>query len=309
MTLRKWPALVLLLCFSGLAQAAGFSFGVIGQSAEGGEEEIVLNEAIAEADQDQVAFVVANGMKSGSEPCTDALYQQRKALFNAVRPGLILSLTAADWAGCKRQNGRSAAMDRLNRVRDLFFADEFSLGTGKIAVVRQSATPKFRANGENARWERGGILFATVNLPANNNHYLPDAGRNSEFEDRAIANRFWLNHLFKVAARRKLKGIVLFCDGDPLTEPDAATVASLPGRQDGFRQVREQLRTLLLRYPGTVLVVHGRGDSPASGNGIAWRGKLGSIAVGAGWSKLTADPARPRVFSVSGPQEMARSTH
>jgi len=95
-------------------------------------------------------------------------------------------------------------------LRDLFFSDEFSFGASKLPVIRQSVAVKFRSYGENARWEFGNILFATINLPADNNHYLPDAGRNSEFEDRAIANRDWLQRVFTFAARKKWKGLYCF---------------------------------------------------------------------------------------------------
>jgi hypothetical protein len=269
----------------------------------------MLSDAIAEADEDNLAFVVANGIKAGSEPCSDAVYNRRKTLLNEVKNGLIVSLTASDWAECKRANGRSAAMDRLNRVRDLFFTDDFSFGASKLPLARQSAMRKFRNNGENARWEFGGILFATINLPADNNHYLPDAGRNSEFEDRAIANRDWLNRLFKLAGGRKLKGLVLFCDGDPLAVPDAESLAGMAGQRDGFLEVRKQIVALAARHSGRVLVVHGQaGTSPRTAQ-ISWKGNLGALEVGTGWMKLTADPATPRLFSVRAEQDVARNSH
>jgi hypothetical protein len=230
-------------------------------------------------------------------------------LLNETKNGLILSLTASDWVECKRNNGRSAAMDRLNRIRDLFFADEFSFGASKIPVARQSATPKFRNNGENARWEFGNVLFATINLPAGNNHYLPDAGRNSEFEDRAIANRDWLSRLFKIATRKKLKGLVLFCDGDPLIAPSAETVARLNGQRDGFVEIRKQILALSAKYPGRVLVVHGQAGAKPAPARIAWQKNLGNLEVGTGWMKLTADPSAPTLFKVSVDTDVARNSH
>jgi len=132
------------------------------------------------------------------------LYSDRKTLLDEAKNGLIVSLTASDWTECKNAHGRSAAAERLNRLRDLFFVDEFSLGASKIPLVRQSTMPKFRSYVENARWEVDNVLFATINLPAANNHYRTDAGRNSEFEDRLIANRDWLHRIFMFAAHRKI---------------------------------------------------------------------------------------------------------
>jgi hypothetical protein len=292
------------------AQAGAFSFGVVAQPFKSaGPEDAALSDAIAEADEDNLAFVVANGVKTGDEPCSDAVYNRRKALLNEVKNGLILSLAASDWTECRRSNGRSAAIDRLNRVRELFFTDDFSFGASKLPLVRQSAMRKFRNNGENARWELDGILFATINLPADNNHYLPDAGRNSEFEDRAIANRDWLNRLFKMAAIKKLKGVVLFCDGDPLEVPSAATLAELAGQRDGFQEVRKQITALAGKYAGRVLIVHGQAGVTPLPAQIAWKGNLGDLEVGTGWLKLTADPATPRLFSARAAPEVAHNSH
>jgi hypothetical protein len=295
-----------LLCSTLAAGRNGaFSFGVVAQPFTGGSEEAELSDAITAADQDNLAFVVANGIKANDEPCSDAVYNRRKALLGEVKNGLIVSLAASDWAECKRADGRSAAMERLNRVRDMFFSDDYSFGASKLPLSRQSAMRKFRSNGENTRWEFGNILFATINLPADNNHYLPDAGRNSEFEDRAIANRDWLIRLFKVATRKKLKAVVLFCDGDPLRIPSAAALAEMPGRRDGFLEVRKQLLALTGKYTGRVLVVHAQPDGSGTPARIAWKGNLGKLEAGSGWMKLTADPSSPRLFSVRAEPDLA----
>jgi hypothetical protein len=297
-----------LLCASAsFARPGAFSFGVIAQSFKAMPDETVLSDAITEADEDNLAFVVANGIKSGDEACSDAVYNRRKALLNETKNGLILSLSASDWVACKRTDGKSAAIDRLNRIRDLFFSDDFSFGGSKIPVARQSATRKFRNNGENARWEFGGVLFATINLPSDNNHYLPDAGRNSEFEDRAIANRDWLARLFKIAARKKHKGLVLFCDGDPLRLPDMPSDGS--ARRDGFLEVRKQILALSAKYPGRLLVVHGQAGAKPPPARIAWQRNVGNLEVGSGWTKLTADPAAPTLFSVDTQSDVARNSH
>jgi hypothetical protein len=288
------------------AQPAEFSFGVIAQSHKAADE-TDLRAAIAETDKDNLAFVVANGIKSGAEPCSDDIYLRRMALLNEAKNGLILSLAASDWAACRQKNGKSAAMDRLNRTRDLFFADEFSFGASRIPLVRQSATPKFRNNGENARWEFGDVLFATINLPANNNHYLSDAGRNSEFEDRMIANQDWLQKIFKFATRKKLNGIVLFCDGNPLLAPSAA---SLRGRRDGFHEIREKLTALAAKFPGMVLIVHGQIEpKPSVSAAIHWRGNLGDLEAGSSWTKLTVNPSAPTLFAINDHPEVAKNTH
>ena len=271
-----------------------FSIGIIAPSPTAASDDSALRQALSETDDDNLAFVVVNGIKSAEENCTDSLYLERKILFDGAKNGLIVSLAGADWTGCRNTTGRSAAIERLNRLRELFFAEDFSFGASKLPLSRQSNAVKFRGFAENARWEFGPVLFATINLPSDNNHFLLAAGRNNEFEDRTIANREWLQRLVTIAARRKLLALVLFCDSDPLALPVPAP------RRDGYAEVREQLAQLAGHFPGRILVVHDRTRAEAgSAAGISWKGNLGSLAVASGWLRLTVAPSTPALFAVT----------
>lgn len=295
----RWVFVCALCVQAGAAmpQPSEFSFAVINQ-APNASDDAALRTAIAETDSDNVAFVVASGIKSKAEPCSDKLYSDRKALLDEAKNGLIVSLTANDWTECKNAHGRSAAAERLNRLRDLFFVDEFSLGASKIPLVRQSTMPKFRSYVENARWEVDNVLFATINLPAANNHYRTDAGRNSEFEDRLIANRDWLHRIFMFAAHRKIVGIVLFCDGNPLAAP---RLFDANGKRNGFAEVHRQINALAPHFSGRVLVVHGASESESGATaGINWGGNLGDLTLGSGWSKIGVNPTSAALFRIAG---------
>lgn len=274
------------------ADTGKFSFAVISHPFSTGSDDEMLREAIEETDADNLAFIVVNGMKAAGEPCTDKLYQRRKALLQDAKNGLIVSLAASDWADCRNEAGKSAANGKLHRLRELLFNDEFSLGASRIPVIRQSMTAKYRSFPENARWEMGRMTFATINLPSNNNHYVFDAGRNSEFEDRLVANRYWLQRIFTSATQRKDAAIVLFCDGNPLLPPRAA-------KRDGYAETRNQIRILAKKFNGRVLIVHGAGAKPAASSTIAWQGNLGQLDAGRGWVKITANRADPRLFAIT----------
>lgn len=294
------------LCAAPAAQAQdSFSFGVIGHSFSGSPDEGVLRRALDESDADNLAFVVVNGIKSAAEPCSDALYTARRDLLKEAENGVIVSLAASDWVGCRNKNG-SVAIERLNRVRDLFFPDEFSFGASKVPLFRQSVTPKFRSYTENARWEFGNVLFATVNLPAANNHFLQDGGRNSEFEDRLIANKDWLQRVFTFAAQKKLAGIVLFADGNPLAQPSQRPFL-LRGQRDGFAETRQRVITLAAAFKGKILLVHGETLKDESNAGILWRRNLGSIGVASGWSKFTVDNSNAALFTLSDSSKAVRA--
>lgn len=289
-----------------LAASNEFSFGVIPSPFKVNADEPLLRAAIKASDADNLAFVVANGIKTESEPCSDELYLKRKALFNSAQNGLILSLAARDWSNCKSNGGRSVALERLNRIRDLFFGDAFSLGASKIPLMHQSISPRFRSYGENMRWEINGILFATIDLPANNNRYLSAAGRNSEFEDRLIANKAWLQHLLAYAAFNKIRGIVLFCDGNPV-----APLSDRSIRRDGFLEIRRQLIASAAKFSKKILVIHNQ-SAPASSSSpsaIKWHGNLGELAVESGWLKVTVTPSSKMPYSIKDNPIESQTAH
>lgn len=281
-----------------LAENLAFSFGVIANDFKSGAGESSLRKSISEADDDNLAFVLVNGIKSGKEACSDDLYIERKALLSTSKNGLILSLAADDWANCTRGNGRSAAVERLGRIRELFYSERFSFGDSKLPLIRQSITPQFRSYGENMRWRVGEVLFATLNLPANNNNYIAAAGRNSEFEDRMIANREWLEKIFMFANREKLTGVVLFTDGDPLHIPSDDAIAKLSGKRDGYAEARQLISSEAKKFSGSVLMVHDRQTAKRNQAGkISWRDNIGKISVDSGWLKVNVDESKPRLFS------------
>lgn len=286
----------LALARPALGAEGRFSFGYIAHPfGDALTDESGLQDSLADAGQANLAFVVVGGIKSGIEPCSDELYEQRRAALNQSRHGLVVSVAESDWSDCRYRDGRPAAVERLHRVRELFFADDLSLGASRIPLIRQSANPKFRDYAENARWEIGGIMFATVNLPANNNRYLNAAGRNSEFEDRLVANQDWLQRIVMHAKRKQYPGIVFFCDGNPLyAEKEDST------RRDGFSETRRQLLKLAASYPGKILLVHnqpGVGEKPTS-PAIRWKGNVGDLPVASDWVAIRVTPSRSSLFAI-----------
>jgi hypothetical protein len=276
-------------------------FAVIGHSfADGGEAR--LKKALDKADDKSTAFVVVTGIKGAKEACSDKLYQQRRDLVGDARRPAIVVPASSDWTDCRNSAGRSNAIERLNRLRELFYAEPQSLGERKLPLTRQSMSPRFRSYAENAHWSVGKVLYAALNLPANNNHYLTEAGRNSEYEDRLVANRFWLNRLFAIARRDKLEAIVLFAEGDlkALSQPTGlrALLRRAVPDNDGFAETRRQVLALAQKFPGKVLLVDSaplaRGAKPA----IEWRGNLGHLSVGQDEVEVAVDPAGKSLFKV-----------
>jgi hypothetical protein len=280
-------------------------FALIGHAAGRAEGDTRLKEAIGETDGKTTAFLLVTGIKGDREACSDKLYEKRKALIDDAHRPVVVVLAGSDWAGCLNSAGRSNALERLNRLRELLYGEPGALGTGKLALTRQSSSPRFRSYAENAHWSVGKVLYATLNLPANNNHYLTEAGRNSEYEDRLVANRFWLNRLFTIARRDKLEAVVLFADGDmkALSQPTGlrALLREAVPEEDGFAETRRLVALLAQKFSGKTLLVDSaplaRGTKPA----IEWRGNLGHLSTGQHVLEVDVDPGTKRLFTVRPP--------
>ncbi len=249
-----------------MATAATLHFGLLSHAQD-------LSAELAEHNSDNLAFIIVGGLKNKREACEKDLYLQRKNALDASEHSIISSLAASDWAFCP---GPSP----LNQLRELLFDTDFSLGASKLPLTRLSANRKFNRYTENARWELDGILFATIHLPANNNHYLLEAGRNGEFEDRLVANRTWLQRLFTLAQQKKLRHIVLFSDGN------LWQVHGKPKR-DGFIEMRNQITQLSGKLAGKLLLVDQFPEQNA--NTIQWRGNIGHISLSPGWHEFRAN--------------------
>lgn len=290
-----FACLALIMQRPALAASDAFAFAFIAHPfGDALADQSDLQRALDDTDQENLAFVVVGGIKSAIEPCSDRLYEQRKSILENAQNGVMVTLAANDWSDCRYRNGRLAAQERLIRLRELFFADDLSFGASKLPIIRQSANAKFRDYAENARWEVGDIMFATINLPANNNRYLSAAGRNNEFEDRLIANRDWLQRVVMYAKRKKHRGIVIFSDGNPFAQHSQPT-----GQRDGFKEVRQQLSALAAKFPGRILVIHNqlpstKTDTPT----IRWKQNMGQLGLSSGWVGIQVHGGGKNLFTV-----------
>jgi hypothetical protein len=278
-------------------------FGVIGHSFNhGGEKQ--LRQALEDSSEKSLAFVVVTGIKGDKEGCTDKLYEERRDLIdNASRP-MIVAPAGSDWTECKNSAGKLNPIERLNRIRELFFGEPTSLGQKKLAVTRLSTSPRFRSYAENSHWEIGKVLYATINLPANNNHFRPEAGRNNEFEDRLVANRFWLNRLFSLARTDKVDAIVLFSEGDAKASLEPTGLRALlrrdPQGRDGFAETRRQILTLSQKFKGKVLLIDSAAHAKATPV-IEWHDNLGHLSVNHGAIEVAVRPGAKQLFMLQDP--------
>ncbi len=297
---RLYALLVLVLVLvlaSALATAAHSAeplrFTVMMHLMKDAADDTELRAAFEAAQSGDPSFIVVNGLRAPREACTDRLYRQRAALLESGSVPVILSMAGSDWISCRDRQGRLASMAWLNLLREQVYGEISWSGAKHLNLRRQSASRAFRSYAENTRWVVDNVLFATLNLPAENNHYIASAGGNSEFEDRATANREWLKRLGLQAKMERRPLIVLFCDGNPLPLRRSE-------QRDGFTEIRQQLRQLADKSGARVLLVQGPEQrSPKVPREIVWEGRLGYVNLRAGLTGFVIDLAAPEPVVLS----------
>lgn len=287
------------------AQGVAFSFAVFADTPYNAFEAVAVERVLREADQAGVAFVVHVGdLKAASEPCSDRLFRERRALLDASPRPLVYVPGDNDWTDCHRQSaGGYDPRERLDALRRLFFTDDESLGRQKLRVVRQSdGDPRFRSYRENVRWIAGNVVFVTLNVPGSNNNLGRNGRMDAEHAERMIANFAWLAQAVAIARQPAIRGLVMLAHGDPRFDRAADPA-------DGYTGWRYALRAHASTLDKPVLYVHGDGhlyrvDQPLrdllTHDRIATFTRaevFGSPTVG--WVRVNVDPDAARPFSIA----------
>jgi hypothetical protein len=234
-------ALWLALCVG--SGAAEFSFAALGDTPYSADEESRFPEMIAAMGREELAFVVHVGdFKSATSTCSDEIYLQRREWFDASPHPFIFLPGDNEWTDCRRPFGAARdPLERLDKLRELFFSRDTTLGQRRLPVARQSAQ-RFP---EHLRWEQKGILFLTLNAPGPDNY----PGTPDEYAARQHAVRLWLTQSFATARARGLRAVAVFMHGDPWSRAGAM--------RKGFTGLMETLAAETRAFDGAVLLVNG----------------------------------------------------
>ncbi|WP_147426592.1 hypothetical protein [Trinickia fusca] len=213
----------------------------------------------------RMAFVVYDGnFKSAAEPCSDALYTQRQQLLEASRAPLVPVPGQHDWADCNASpEGGYDVAERLDFLRQTLFAADSSLGINPFALTRESEVTRFHSYRENVRWQTDDTVFVGLNVVGGNNHYLNAGGRNGEFDDRAIATAFWLEHAAEYAKRRNARALVVFLQANPdfaryerATERFSWLRLTSSRARDGYLEFKRSLVKAAQMFRGPIVLIH-----------------------------------------------------
>lgn len=240
-----------VLCATTITAAAtDFSFAAFGDAPYSAEEESQFIAVLGEMNREALAFAVHIGdFKSGHSACSDELYLQRRQWFALSHHPLIYVPGDNEWIDCARtSSGGHDALERLGKLRELFFNTGFSLGQRTLTLTRQSKFGGSAAHPypEHARWIVHGVMFVTLNVAGggNNMRRMPQ-----EYAARDAAARDWLRHSFDAARAQNLRGLVVMMQANPW--------AGSPRQRLAYAGVVDTLTGETLSFNGTVAVIHG----------------------------------------------------
>jgi hypothetical protein len=283
-----------------------FAFAVLGDMPYNPVEEARFPDLIEDINSDaELAFVVHVGdFKSGGRaPCSDKVFEQAKSQLDRFRAPLIYTPGDNEWTDCRRRAlGGYDPLERLAKLREIFFRGEHSLGQAAMPLTRQSGNPargKFR---ENTRWIFGGLVFTALHIVGSNNNLGRDSRGDAEHRERMDATLQWMREAFALARRDDLRALVLFLHANPGFE-------RRHDEKSGFRSFLVELEREAVVFKKPVLLIHGdthtfRVDRPLRSkddhrpleNFIRLE-TFGSPNMN--WVKVVVDPQDPELFQIA----------
>lgn len=210
------------------AQSQKFQFAVIGDTSysKAGEQE--FDRLMAALNKENLAFVIHVGDFEADPtpyernpdkvtmPCTDENFQRVLTTFQKSANPFILTPGDNDWSDCVKLKARKFdPMERLAKVREMFFPEGRSLGQRTIAVDNQAKEADFKQYRENLMWSLNGVTFATLHIVGSNNNKGITPEMDVEHAERTKANIAWMKKAFAEAKAKNSIGLVLFTQANP----------------------------------------------------------------------------------------------
>ena len=231
-----------------------FTFVAMGCMPYGDENFAAYERLLAEINRQQPAFTVHCGdTKGGGVPPTEAFLKHVHGWFDSLEGAAIYTPGDNEWTDVHRaSNGSQDPAVWLAKVRAEYFSAERSMGRAPIPLVTQRRERGFEKFVENARWTRGGVVFATVHVVGSNNNNSPEIpGAVAEFREREAANAAWVRATFAEARATAAAGVAFFFQAQPFAQS-----AGIAGRVSGFRNFLDVMEAEAVAWKKPVLLVH-----------------------------------------------------
>ena len=237
--MKALAAIAFALALCAPARAAQFSFAAFGDVPYHSGEEPQLVAMIAEMNREPLAFALHVGdFKSAQSECSDALFRERRESFALSHHAFVFIPGDNEWIDCARAHWAPRdPLERLAKLRELFFSSDSTLGQAPFPVERQAQ----RGYPEHLRWRVENVVFATLNVPGpSNNSQMPQ-----ESKPRTAALLDWVREAFRIARARKAPAVVL------------ALQANIWAGSSAYSPILATLAEEAQKYSGQVLVIHG----------------------------------------------------
>jgi hypothetical protein len=210
---------VILLFVAPIVNAKNFQFVAIGDTSYVSASQ--LDQLVERINHEPTRFTIHVGdIKSGSTLCSDEMFARVYSQFMAFDKPLIYTPGDNEWTDCHRKNnGPYDPVERLQKIRGMFFSSDQSLGRQLLTLEQQSAQSTFRHFPENRRWAVENISFATIHMVGSNNNDQPELPSSSEFKLRNEANIAWMKEVFATARKQNHKAIVFAMQADTFYDP------------------------------------------------------------------------------------------
>ena len=254
---------------------------------------------IEDLNRARLEFVVHDGdIKAGATPCTDESFERVYLQFQSFKHPLVYLFGDNEWSDCDKVKTNSfEPVERLEKLRSMFATGDKSLGQRTMTLARQSAEPRFAAFRENVRWAHGGVLFAGLNVPGDDNHF-----GTPEFKTRNEANIAWMKDAFAIAARDNFRAVMIIMQANPNFD-----LAATNRLRKGFNEMLRVLEDETVAFGRPVVLVHGdshyfRIDQPMIGSKSRRRVENFTRVETFGnpdvhWARVSVDWRDPNVFN------------
>lgn len=315
--------------------SAPFRFAAIGDTGYSKKSEAEFDRMLAAMNREPLAFVLHVGDFQAdprpynrspdriSMPCTDTSFASVLKQFQSSQHPLILTPGDNDWTDCHLLKDRKVdPLERLEKLRSMFFPQGRSLGARAMAVTHQPDTQRdFSKFRENLAWTFNNTAFVTLHIVGSNDNKGRTTDMDTEAEERTKANLSWLKHAFASAKSDNRAGLVIVTQANPGFETHWTPSLKdryfrlLPGvnppketKPSGFDPLLNAIEAEMRTYDKPVLFIHGdthifHVNKPlVSKTTQRFVDNFTRLEVfgdpESHWVRISVDPANPELFSI-----------
>ena len=239
----RWPELSMIAaCLSCLlwdsaggqeesnSERGGFAFALIGDMPYDARHEEEFANVVQSINAADLAFVVHDGdfwwdgaqwteEAGGAPPCSDEAFQSRLRLAQSFTHPFVFVPGDNEWTDCHRAKLRTYdPLERLAKLRRMFFQGNRSLGRHTMPLIRQSKDTRYAKFRENARWTYGDVVFVTLHVVGSNNNLGRTPAMDAEYVERTAVDLAWMRTAFELARRSGSKAVMIIAQANPRFE-------------------------------------------------------------------------------------------